>query len=135
MKVPKACGAGHRLNKDNVRFYTNDGRDRWRCKECDRISRIKRNKTPVKRQRGPYERLEPGPFLRWFEGYAKRYQLSRKEAARSLNIDDKSIRRAYAPDRSRHESGMLSVAMVDKALLYMDTNIRDLYPELYPDED
>jgi hypothetical protein len=122
------------MGKNNVRFYRNGGRDRWRCKECDRLARIRRNKIPVQRQRGPYERVDPAPFLRWFEGYRTRYQLTRFEAATQLGIDDKSIRRAYNPDRSRGETGMLSVSMVDKALLYMDTNIRDLYPELYPDD-
>jgi hypothetical protein len=111
-------------------------RIRWHCRECASIRRRKRLRIPVSKQRGPYERVAPEPFLRWFESYCRRHHFSRKEGARSLGLDEKSIRRGYKPDPKRHETGELSVAMVDKALLYMDTNIRDLYPHLFegPDE-
>lgn len=131
MKIPEKCFRGHPLSQQNVRYSREQGRDRWRCKECDALRRRRRSSTPVERQRGPYERVRPEPFLRWFESYCRRYGLSRKFAAKELGIDEKQIRRAYSPNRAKGESGTFTVALVDKVLLDKDTNIRDLYPELY----
>jgi hypothetical protein len=64
-------------------------------------------------------------------GCMRTWRRDRKQGAASLAIDEKQIRRCYKPNRSRGETGKISVAAVDKALLYMDTNIRDLYPEIF----
>jgi hypothetical protein len=140
MKIPERCSNGHLLTEGNVRIgraKRPDGtyRKRWHCKTCNRdrcrVHAEKHGKAEPKLRRGMHENVEPGPFLRWFEGYCRRYQMTRKEAANHLGIDEKQIRRCYKPNRSRGETGKISVAAVDKALLYMDTNISQLYPELF----
>jgi hypothetical protein len=142
MKIPEKCGNGHVLTKGNVRLgrvKNGDGyRERWYCKTCNRErcrkAATKRENYSPHLRRGMHENVEAGPFLRWFESYCRRYDLSRKEAAQGLGIDEKQVRRCYKPNRKRGETGKISVAAVDKALLYMDTNIRDLYPSLYENE-
>jgi hypothetical protein len=134
MKIPSHCNRNHPLKGSNLATYVGrpGQRDRWRCKECERIRRVDRNEVPADKVRGPYERVEPGPFLAWFDSYCRRTGQTRKEGAHSLGIDDRSIRKAINPSsRAPTDSGMLTVSLVDKALLYMDTNIRDLYPEIF----
>jgi hypothetical protein len=137
MKIPSHCNRNHPLKGSNLALYVNrpGKRDRWRCKECERLRRVERKKIPEDKLRGPYERLDPAPFLRWFDSYCRRHHLTSKEGAKSLNIDDRSIRKARGPEsRAEYDSGMLTVSLVDKALLCVDTNLIDLYPELYPDD-
>lgn len=35
MDTEKACGNGHALTPDNVRYYTRQGQEKWQCRRCD----------------------------------------------------------------------------------------------------
>jgi hypothetical protein len=143
MKIPSKCKHGHALKGDNLRMGRAKLRggeyaDRWFCRRCQnrrhQIYREKHNPRPPDDRYGPRHTLDPEPFKAWFHRYCRRNILTVAEAAKRFGIDEKQIRRLGKVNQSRGETGRASVALVDRVLMQTETNIQDLYPELYPDE-